>query len=194
MNTKTQRKVRGWALTVAAIALIVAVIVGVNSCGSDSTTDSRAVANTATAAARPATTVAQASAILNFTPTDQARGAHGTVTVAPSGKKDVRLTISLAVPSYATYGVALWTDKRHLKDLYTGAKGINTQTMAINTQTFASFKSLVVGYQEVGTRIVRRRSGRHRFSRVAIKFVNVHELLNVSTGELLNNLVTAQAK
>jgi hypothetical protein len=185
MSNQTQRGLtRGWALPGATIVIAATIIAVVTSCGSGSSNPRTATVPRVPAAPRPPT------ATLQFTPTRLANGAQGTVSVTSSGKADIRLTISLAVPSYSTYGIALWSDKNHLADLYTGAKGTNIQTMDINVQHLARYKLIEVGYQEVRTQVVRQRS-RHRTTRV-VKSVNDHALLYVSTGEILNKLVAAK--
>jgi hypothetical protein len=186
MINQTQRSsARGWALPGATIAIAALIIAVVTSCGSGSSDPRTATVSRVAAAPEPPT------ATLQFTPTRLANGARGTVSVTPSGKAAIRLTITLAVPSYSTYGIALWSDKSHLTDLYSGAKGTNIQTMAINLQTLARYKLIEVGYQEVRTQVVRNRS-RHRATRFVVKSVNDHALLYVLTGELLNKLVAAK--
>ena len=99
----------------------------------------------------------------------------------------LRLTITLFVPHYPTYGIALWSDKQHWQGLYTGAQGTNTQTMAVNTLIFARYPLLEVGLQIVHGRVIG-----HRLIRVDSKSVRYDDLLQVSTAELLNSLLAAR--
>src|SRR6202007_1556736 len=137
MTVAQESKVRSWFLTVVMIGVIAVIIAVVASCGSGSTWT-----RTVTVPAARSSTQDPPTATLNFTPTQLADGAHGTVTATPSGKPDILLTMSVRVPNTPTYGIALWSDKNHWMGLYTGAKGTNSQTMAINPETLVRYKLL----------------------------------------------------
>jgi hypothetical protein len=182
-NTTRQSGARSWiitGITVGVIALIVAVVI---SCGSGVTRTRTVTVTTVASPSDPPT------ATLNFTPTQLADGAHGTVTATPSGKSDIRLTINVTVPKYQTYGIALWSDVHHWTGLYTAAQGTNIQIMAVRLETLVGYKQL-----EVGFRVIRARISRRRGIRVDRRSVQYHDLMYVSTGELLNKLLATRRR
>ena len=176
-----------WALTGAIIAIIVVIIAVVSSCGSSSGGSKTTVTATVvrTNAARPSQS---ATAVVSFAPTKLARGAQGTVTISRAGKLELSLVITVSVPEYPTYGIALWTDDRHWQGLYTGARGTNTQTLVLGAQTLVRYKFL-----EVGQEIVRGRV-RRGLIRVDSSSITYRNLLRVSTAELLNQLLAARTQ
>jgi len=182
MTAAQESKARGWFLTAVTIIVIAVIIAVVTSCGSGSTRT-----RTVIVPAARSSTQDPPSATLNFTPTSLADAAHGTVTATPSGKTDILLTITVTVPNTPNYGIALWSDKDHWVGLYTGAKGTNSQTMAINPETLVRYKLLEVGLQIVHGRVIG-----HGLLRVDSKSVRYEDLLQVSTGELLNSLLAAR--
>jgi hypothetical protein len=181
-SAQQQNRTLSWiisGITIGVIALIVAVV---TSCGSGAPRTRTVTIKTAGAIASGPPT-----ATLNFTPTHLANGAHGTVTATPSGKSDIRLTITVTVPKYPTYGMALWSDKHHWTGLYTGAQGTNSQTMAVSPRTLVGYKLLEVGFQ-----VIRGRVSRHHGIRLDRRSVHYHDLMYISTAELLNKLLAAR--
>ena len=71
--------------------------------------------------------------------------------------------------------------------LYTGAKGTNSQMMAIDPETLIRYKLL-----EVGLQIVHGRGIGHGLLRVNSKSVRYEDLVQVSASELLNSLIAAR--
>jgi hypothetical protein len=167
--------------------LIAAVVATVTSCSSQSSHKDSAASRTSHAAlvaqSRPA------KATLAFAATHFAHGARGTVTVAPAGKAHLSLTIALAVPHYSSYGIALWSDKHHWQGLYTGAQGTNVQQLTISPQTLLRYRDLEVGLQVVHGQVLG-----HRLIRLDSRSIHYRDLLHVSTSELLNSLLAAEAQ
>ncbi len=162
-------------LVTVVLAVIVANVVG---CGSGET---RTVTRTIqTSAPRPA---GPATATVAFAPTRFAAGASGTVTISLVGKSEIRIVISLTVPSYPTYGISLWSDSAHWQGLYTGARGSNTQALVLGAQTLLRYRLL-----EVGQEIVHGRVTDHLL-RLDRKSIQYRALLQIPTGELLERLL-----
>jgi hypothetical protein len=166
---------------IGGITLIIAVV---TSCGSGAPRTHTVTITTVGASAQD-----PPAATLNFTPTHLANGARGTVTATPSGKSDIRLTINVTVPKYPTYGIALWSNKHHWVGLYTAVQGTNSQTMAVKPETLVGYKLL-----EVGFRVIRGRISRHHGIRIDRRSVHYHDLMYVSTGELLIKLSVARTR
>jgi hypothetical protein len=163
-------------LVTVVLAVIVANVVG--GCGSGATmTITRTIQ---TPAPRPA---GPASATVALAPTRFAAGASGTVTISLVGKSEIRLVISLTVPSYPTYGISLWSDSAHWQGLYTGARGSNTQALVLGAQTLLRYRLL-----EVGQEIVHGRVTDHLL-RLDRKSIQYRALLQIPTGELLERLL-----
>lgn len=182
-NTTRQNGARSWIITAITIGMTALIVAVVTSCGSGATRTRTVTVTTVASPSGPPT------ATLNFTPTRLADGAHGTVTATPSGKSDVRLTIDVTVPKYQTYGIALWSDRQHWTGLYTAAQGTNTQIMAVRLATLVGYKQLEVGY-----RVIRARISRRHGIRIDRRSVQYHDLMYVSTGELLNKLLAARTR
>jgi hypothetical protein len=171
-----------WALAAVTIAVIAVVVAFVSSCGSGSTRTTT-VTTTVKSSAAPHQT-SPPTAVVAFEATKLADGASGTVAISPAGKSELRLMITLAVPHYSSYGIALWSDRNHWQGLYTGARGTNTQTLVLGAQTLLRYRLLDIGQQ-----IVRGRVAGRGLIRLDSKSVVYHHLLYVSTSELLNRLL-----
>jgi hypothetical protein len=167
-----------WGWAAAAVVLIVVVIAVVSSCGSGS--QNTVTETVRTKAPQPPHT---SSAQVEFQPTSLADGSTGTVTISPAGGSELQLVINLSIPNLSTYGIALWTDQNHWQGLYTGARGSNTQKLVLGAHTLLRYRFLTVGQRIVRARVKGHvlRMGRHS--------IVTHQLLQISTGELLNRLL-----
>ena len=175
-----------WSLTLALIAVIAVVIAVVSSCGSSSGGSKTTVTTTVVRSNAAPQQSQPVAAVVSFAPTKLALGAQGTVTISRAGKSELSLVITVSVPQYPTYGIALWTDDRHWQGLYTGARGTNTQTLVLGATTLLRYRFL-----EVGQEIVRGQV-RRGLIRVDSSSITYRNLLRVSTGELLNQLLAAR--
>lgn len=176
------RGFHSWAAALGTVATIATIVATVSSCG-----NSHKTVHSDPASTQPASRAPAPIAVVNFTPTKFAKGAHGTVAVSPSGESSLRLVIELDVPQYATYGIALWANTRHWRGLYTGAEGENAQSLIMSAHELLAYPRL-----DVGEQIVRAHVTRHHHLRIETKSVKYRQLLEVPTGEILNKLLATR--
>ena len=184
---------RSWIVTVGIIAVVVVIVALASGASSDPesrTTGDTAATTAASSPTRPTPTPIVAT--VPFRPTKHAPRAQGQLAVQSGGGSKLKLTITLSVPR-RTYGVALWSGKKHWKGLYAGYRGQNTQVLKIRPKRLFSARALVVGQQIVRHRATRERIAGRLF-RVRRQTVRQRHLLRLPTGRILNELLATAAR